>query len=231
MPAATRSHRSPLESSSVAVGPATTRKATRNATMIRVLAIGAAAAAMKRRWEWRAAMATVPAAYRTTWGTKQRSRNVTSSRCSSATDAGTPSVSSWASHGAKTTPATAITPIAPSATPSTPPATCSAPGWSSPSSSFTRLGTSTADSAPAATSSNSTFEIELADWKALPRNVVPSTAATTSTRTNPSIREARAIAPIPAAARPVEVGRLRLTRPPGPPGPAAPATGRPSPRP
>ena len=52
--------------------------------------------------------------------------------------------------------------------------------------SVTKVGTSTADSAPAASSSNSTFETEFAAWNVLPRYVVPSTAAITSTRTNPA---------------------------------------------
>ena len=66
------------------------------------------------------------------------------------------------------------------------------------------MGTSTAESAPAASSSNSTFETELDAWYALPRKVVPSTAAITQTRTKPIPREARVATLMRVAAR---VGR------------------------
>ena len=107
---------------------------------------------------------------------------------SSATASGTPMVRSTASAGASRMPTRVTTPRPTRATASTPPATCSAPSWSPASSRDTNVGTSTAERAPAARSSNSTFESEFADWKALPRNVVPSTAATTSTRDEPERR-------------------------------------------
>ena len=65
----------------------------------------------------------------------------------------------------------------------------------------TNVGTSTADSAPAASSSNSTFDTEFAAWNVLPRYVVPSTAAITSTRTKPISRDAAVTPPIRTAAR------------------------------
>ena len=86
-----------------------------------------------------------------------------------ATLLGTPRVSRCASHGAANTPTSASAPRRPTATPRTPPATSSASFGRPLSSRSTNAGTSTADSAPAATSSNTTFEMELADWKALPR--------------------------------------------------------------
>ena len=66
---------------------------------------------------------------------------------------------------------------------------------------MTNVGTSTAESAPAASSSNSTFDTEFDAWNVLPRYVVPSTAAITSTRTKPVERETAVTPPMPTAAR------------------------------
>ena len=102
--------------------------------------------------------------------------------------------------GAKITPTSVSRPSPTSARPSSPLASRSASSSSPRSSNVTNDGTSTADSAPAATSSNSTLDTELAAWNVLPRNVVPSTAATTSTRTKPNARDTAVTAPIRVAA-------------------------------
>ncbi len=89
----------------------------------------------------------------------------------------------------------------PARAPRSPLASRSASASSPASSNVTNVGTNTAESAPAASSSKSTFDTELDAWKVFPRNVVPSTAATTSTRAKPNARE-RAVAPaMPSAAR------------------------------
>ena len=60
--------------------------------------------ARNRRLAWSTPVATVPPAYSATCGRKNTSRNATSDRCSAAMSAGTPRVSSRASHGAASTP-------------------------------------------------------------------------------------------------------------------------------
>ncbi len=56
------------------------------------------------------------------------------------------------------------------------------------------------------------FDTEFDAWNVLPRYVVPSTAAITSTRTNPISRDTTVTPPMLAAARVTAWGRARRLR-------------------
>ena len=109
----------------------------------------------------------------------------------------TPCVSRLAISGAATIPTTVTMPSASERrSPSSPDASRSASA-SSPGRSAARTWVrAPPTSAPAATSSNNTFETAFAAWNAFPRYVVPSTAAITSTRTNPKARDRAVTAPM-----------------------------------